>query len=98
MEWGETDAMEAAVLEGRRTWRRGGEEACSSHHGVGAAATMECGERDKAAAAEKKRANDGGAVEAPTTANASLYFISFLFWRNSVCGLGAGRWLVCRPS
>ena len=52
--------MEAARLEGRQKegwldpWR-GGEETCSSHHGVGGAATMEWGERVATIAVEKKR-------------------------------------------
>jgi len=49
---------------------RGGEEVCSSHHGVGGAAAMEWGERAVATAAEKKRAKGGGAVEASAVADA----------------------------
>jgi hypothetical protein len=41
---------------------------CSGGHGVGGVAAMEWGERGTAAAAEKKRANGGGAVEAPAAA------------------------------
>jgi hypothetical protein len=65
-------------------WREG-EEAGSSHHGVGGAAVMEWGERVTAAVAEKKRANGGGAVEAPASVMrneepcVALFYFVFVF-------------------
>jgi hypothetical protein len=66
---------------------------CSSRHGVGGAATMEWGERVTAVMAEKKRANSGGALEAPATAmrnEETMHRSLFYFCMRAKSGLWAG--------